>query len=85
MLRAIVADTRARVAAAAEEATRRPRLTTREQVTAPLAVYVEPRIRARGSEPIDRDRRAEFWGDALPEKAASRRIARSPPRQLLSD
>jgi 2-oxoisovalerate dehydrogenase E1 component len=71
MLRAIVRDTRARVTAAAEEATRRPRLTTRAEVMEPLAPYDEEKIRACADEPIDAARRAELWNDALPEAAKS--------------
>ncbi len=70
-LREIVRDTRARVLAAAEEATRRPRLVTREEVMGPLAPYDEEKIQAVAAEPVDAAARAELWGDALPETAKS--------------
>jgi 2-oxoisovalerate dehydrogenase E1 component len=69
-LRELVADTRRRVMAVAEEAARRPRLTTRADVVAPLAPYHPARVRAKAGEPIidEADRRASF-GDTLPESA----------------
>jgi 2-oxoisovalerate dehydrogenase E1 component len=70
-LAALVRDTRERVNAAAEEATRRPRLATRAEVQAPLAPWDEPRIRARAAQIVDPEKRAELWGDALPEKTKS--------------
>jgi 2-oxoisovalerate dehydrogenase E1 component len=70
-LRALVEDTRRRVMAAAEEAARRPKLTTREQVMRPLAPYDEARIRALASRPPDPARRAEIFGGALPETVQS--------------
>ena len=70
-LRAIVADTRRRVSAAGDEAARRPKLTTREQVVRPLAPYDEPRIRALASRAGDVAKRKEIFGDALPESAQS--------------
>ena len=71
MLRAIVADLRTRVMAAAEEAARRPKLSTREQVMAPLAPWDEQRVRARAVARIDPKARATFWGENLPEKTKS--------------
>jgi 2-oxoisovalerate dehydrogenase E1 component len=70
-LRAIVADLRARVVAASEEAARRPKLTTREAVVAPLAPWDEARVRARAAQPIDAEQRATFWAGQLPEKTKS--------------
>jgi 2-oxoisovalerate dehydrogenase E1 component len=70
-LRTLVADTRERVMAAAEEASHRPRLTTREQVLAPLAPWDEARIRIACSRPDDEGKRRQFWGDALPEATKS--------------
>jgi 2-oxoisovalerate dehydrogenase E1 component len=70
-LRAIVADTRRRVLAAADEAARRLKLTTREQVVRPLAPYDEPRIRALASRAPDAAKRKEIFGDALPEASQS--------------
>jgi len=70
-LRAIVADTRARVMAAAEEASRRPRLVTRAEVVAPLARWDEAKVRAEASRAVDAARRDAHWGDGLPEAAKS--------------
>ncbi len=71
MLRAIVAELRTRVAAAAEEAVARPKLVTREQVVAPQAPWDEQRVRARSARRIDPEARAHFWGEQLPEKTKS--------------
>jgi len=66
----LVADTRARVSAVAEEAARRPRLQTTEEVIAPLAPYHPDRVSARAATPIatTEERRASFGG-TLPEEA----------------
>jgi 2-oxoisovalerate dehydrogenase E1 component len=67
-LRALVADTRARVAAAAEEASRRPRLTTVAEVTWPMAPHHPSRVSARARDPLCSDEeRRETFGGALPE------------------
>jgi 2-oxoisovalerate dehydrogenase E1 component len=69
-LRALVADARDRVWAAAEEAARRPRLSTTEEVTAPLAPYHPDRVAARIADPIlDDEARREAFGGTLPEDA----------------
>jgi 2-oxoisovalerate dehydrogenase E1 component len=70
-LGAIVADTRARVLAAAEEASRRPRLVTRAEVMAPLAPWDEAKVRAEASRAGDPEKRRALFGDALPEQAKS--------------
>lgn len=68
-LRALVADVRERVAAAAEEATLRPPLTTTAEVTAPLAPYHPTRVLARAAEPVlDDAARRESFGGTLPEE-----------------
>lgn len=67
-LQAIVADTRERVAAAAEEASRRPKLTTVAEIVAPLAPWHEARCRASATAPVDPERRAALWGAQLPEQ-----------------
>ncbi|HEX6127551.1 MAG TPA: thiamine pyrophosphate-dependent enzyme, partial [Candidatus Limnocylindria bacterium] len=65
----IVADTRERVMAAADEAARRPRLETTAEVTAPMAPYHPERVAARAHEPgPDPDRRRELFGGTLPEE-----------------
>jgi 2-oxoisovalerate dehydrogenase E1 component len=69
-LRAMVADTRARVAAAAEEASRRPRLETTDEVVAPLAPHHPERVAARAlSSTLDPPARHELFGETLPEDA----------------
>jgi 2-oxoisovalerate dehydrogenase E1 component len=69
-LQALVADTRERVAAAAEEATRRPRLETTEEVVAPMAPYHPRRIAARAASPLlNPTARLELHGGTLPEDA----------------
>jgi len=69
-LRAMVADTRGRVKAASEEATRRPRLETTEEVVAPMAPYHPGRVAARAATPqLDPAERLELHGGALPENA----------------
>ena len=70
-LRAIVADTRERVAAAAEEASTRPRLATTEEVVSPMAPAHPERWPARAAEPEpNSERRREAFGDTLPEHSA---------------
>ena len=66
-LAALVSDTRRRVMAAAEEASRRPHLSTREQVIAPLAPFDEAATRAESRRAPSAEARGAFWGGALPE------------------
>lgn len=67
-LRAVVHDTRERVAAAAEEATLRPRLETTADVVAPLAPYHPDRVAARAALPVlDPEARGATWSGSLPE------------------
>jgi len=69
-LRALVADVRDRIHAAAEEATLRPRLTTTAEVTAPLAPYHPKRVAARAAKPVlEVDVRRATFGGTLPEEA----------------
>ena len=83
-VRAIVRDTRERVAAAAEEATRRPRLQTTDEVVAPLAPAHPERWQQRAGEPPpDPARRREIFGGTLPEDATlpnARTLAGVPER-----
>jgi 2-oxoisovalerate dehydrogenase E1 component len=67
-LRALVAETRARVLAVGEEAARHPRLQTTEEVIAPLAPWHPERVAARAASPLasPEDRAASFG--ALPEE-----------------
>ncbi|HEY7526229.1 MAG TPA: thiamine pyrophosphate-dependent enzyme, partial [Candidatus Limnocylindria bacterium] len=70
-LRALVADTRERVLAAAEEATRRPRLETTAEVMAPLAPDHPARVAQRAAHPVlDPEQRKEALG-GLPEEASA--------------
>ncbi len=69
---AIVADTRDRVMRAAEEATRRPRLSTTAEVIAPLAPFHPERVAARAARPtLTDDARRELFGGTLPEEATT--------------
>jgi len=69
-LRALVADVRDRIQAAAEEATLRPRLTTTAEVTAPLAPYHPRQVAARAAKPVLKaDVRRATFGGTLPEEA----------------
>ncbi len=70
-LRAILQDTRARVAAAAEEAATRPHLTTRTQIMAPLAPFDEARCREDGAGTASEQARRDLWGQTPPEKATA--------------
>jgi 2-oxoisovalerate dehydrogenase E1 component len=78
-LRALVAETRARVLAVGEEAARHPRLQTTEEVIAPLAPSHPERIAARAAAPqASREARVASFG-ALPEEGpqAARTLASS--------
>jgi 2-oxoisovalerate dehydrogenase E1 component len=60
------------VAAAAEEATHRPRLMTTAEVVEPMAPYHPDRVAARAAEPVlPPERRRELFDDALPESATN--------------
>jgi 2-oxoisovalerate dehydrogenase E1 component len=73
----LVRETRERVAAAGQEAARRPKLVTREEVMAPLAPYDEAAVLAEALRPADAEARARHFG-TLPEKQTS------PTRRTLS-
>ncbi len=69
-LRALVDDLRERVAAAAEEAASRPRLTTASEVMAPLAPNHPDRVAAQAKTPVlPDDARRAIWDGHLPEEA----------------
>ncbi len=71
-LREIVRDSRARVAAAADEAARRPRLSTTAAVIAPMAPYHPDRVAARAASPmLGKKARRELFGGMLPEKSTA--------------
>jgi 2-oxoisovalerate dehydrogenase E1 component len=56
--------------AVAEEAARRPKLQTTEDVTAPMAPYHPDAVRARGATPLSTEaERIESFGETLPEAA----------------
>ena len=72
MLRDLVRETRHRVLAVAEEATRRPRLQTTEEVVAPLAPDHPERVAVRAAIPVATpDERAASFGSTLPEAASA--------------
>ena len=72
MLRDLVRETRHRVLAVAEEATRRPRLQTTEEVVAPLAPDHPERVAVRAAIPVATpDERAASFGATLPEAASA--------------
>jgi 2-oxoisovalerate dehydrogenase E1 component len=70
-LQDLVQGTRERVAAAAREAVKRPRLATREEVLAPLAPYDEAAVRAEARKVAPAGARERHFGAQLPEKATS--------------
>jgi 2-oxoisovalerate dehydrogenase E1 component len=70
-LAALVADTRQRVHAVMRTAAKRPKLTTRAAVVAPLAPYDDERCRRAATTAVDAEQRTEKLGDALPENAES--------------
>ncbi|MCH2090660.1 MAG: thiamine pyrophosphate-dependent enzyme [Pseudoxanthomonas sp.] len=69
--------TRARCFAAAVDADRRPRITTLEQVMAPLAPYTPDAVAAEAARTAPHDRRVAAFGseDRLPEKLPPRHLA----------
>jgi len=71
-LRDLVRETRDRAMAVAEEATRRPRLSTTEDVIGPMAPSHPERVAERARSPLasDEERRASF-GETLPESATA--------------
>jgi 2-oxoisovalerate dehydrogenase E1 component len=86
-LRAIVADTRERVRAAAEEAAHRPHLVTRDAVMAPLAPYVEETVREVASRLADAAARTAVFGQPLPEttRSATKRTLAAHVNSALAD
>lgn len=70
-LQRLVADTRARVREAGEEAVRRPHLTTVADIVAPLAPYDPSTARHDAARSVDPERRRDFWDGELPEEATS--------------
>ena len=74
---ALYEQTRRKCFAAAEDADRRPRLTSLEDVMAPLAPYTPPAVQAEATRADYQDKRiTAFGGEArLPEKQAPRHLA----------
>jgi 2-oxoisovalerate dehydrogenase E1 component len=69
---ALVEDARQRVMAAAEEATRRPRLETTQEVVAPMAPYHPARVAERAAHPLlPTGERTTAFSGALPEDATA--------------
>jgi 2-oxoisovalerate dehydrogenase E1 component len=67
----LVNEARGRVAAVAEEAARRPRLQTTQEVVRPMAPWHPERVVERAAEPVIGDAaRAESFGGSLPEASA---------------
>ena len=68
---------RARCFAAAEEADRRPKIETLEQVMAPLAPYTPQAVAAEAARPAPHDKRVAAFGseEKLPEKLPPRHLA----------
>ncbi len=72
MLRDLVRETRHRVLAVADEAARRPRLQTTEEVVAPMAPDHPERVAVRASMPLATpDERTASFGATLPEAATA--------------
>jgi 2-oxoisovalerate dehydrogenase E1 component len=70
-LRDLAREIAERVMAAADEAARRPRLETTDEVTRPMAPYHPDRVAERARTPTpDPARRNEIFGDPLPEDAS---------------
>ena len=74
---ALYEDTRARCFAAAEDADRRPRLSTLEEVMAPLAPYTPDAVQAEAVRADYAERRLQAFGgeSKLPEQLAPRHLA----------
>ncbi len=71
-LRELVEGTRATARALAEKAAAAPRLSSAEEVIAPLAPYDEATVRAESAARVsDADRRAEVFGATLPENVTA--------------
>jgi 2-oxoisovalerate dehydrogenase E1 component len=71
-LRDLVRETRDRVMAVAEEAARRPRLQTTEEVVAPMAPYHPERVAVRAAMPTaTREERLASFGTSLPEESTT--------------
>ncbi|PTR25446.1 2-oxoisovalerate dehydrogenase E1 component [Luteibacter sp. OK325] len=70
-------DTRKRCFEAAEEADRRPRITTLAEVMQPLAPYTPAAVRAEAERPADATERERVFGgvERLPEKQPPRHLA----------
>ncbi len=86
-LKSIVTHTRARVMAGAEEAARRPKLSTRAEVMETLAPYDEFAIRTRSTQGLKPEARAELFGGQLPEtqKSVARRTMSAQINAALHD
>lgn len=66
---------RAEIRALGEELSRRPKLTTAEEVMAPIAPRDHARIEAAATAPRDPGLRRRFWGDKLPEEEPPQPLA----------
>jgi 2-oxoisovalerate dehydrogenase E1 component len=70
-LRALIARVNARIAAATEEAVRRPKLSTAAEVIRPLAPFNDEECRSLSKQTTSSERRIEFFGSVLPEDATN--------------
>jgi 2-oxoisovalerate dehydrogenase E1 component len=81
-LGALNEEVRARVAALADEAARRPRLASREQVMAPLGPRDPARIAAEVARPSEAGARERLWGGKLPDDGKPTHLAEHINRAL---
>jgi 2-oxoisovalerate dehydrogenase E1 component len=70
-LRRLMARVNARISEATEEALRRPKLSTAADVIRPLAPYDDEACRSLSKDTAPVERRADFFGAALPENATN--------------
>ncbi|MCP4807147.1 MAG: MFS transporter [Proteobacteria bacterium] len=78
---ALYEELRSRIGSLAEEVTRRPKITTAEQVVEPLAPWDDDAVRAHLGR-ADEDARRAFWGARLPEDDRPRHLAMQLNRAL---
>jgi 2-oxoisovalerate dehydrogenase E1 component len=79
---ALSEELRERCAALGEEAVHRPKITTAEQVVAPLAPLDPESIQRHLRQPMDLQARQAFWGPRMPEDDRARHMAMQLNRAL---
>jgi 2-oxoisovalerate dehydrogenase E1 component len=72
---ALYEETRTRVHALGQEAVRRPKLTSAEEIVAPLAPYDPAQVMEEAQRKPDLDARGRFWDGRLPEADRPRHMA----------